>query len=199
MALSEILSISATGFIVVLIILVLLAVIIVGISKVIRAFEGGAKKIEKTEIVEESVHKKELKTTPAPVSAPVTTVAPAPQYDGLMLYKTDYKTAASIMAIVSHESGIPLNRLDFNSIKLDDSLELYKTDYKTAASIMAIVSHQTEIPLDRLVFKSIKLCDTPDLYKTDEETAAKVMAITSKESGIPLDRLVFKSIKLIEK
>ncbi len=196
MALSEILSVSATGFIVVLIVLIALAFIIVGISKVIRTFEGGTKKAEKTEA---PAPKKEAKPVPTAVSTPAATVAPAQQYDGLMLYKTDYKTAASIMAIVSYESGIPLNRLSFSSIKLDDSLELYKTDYKTAASIMAIVSHQTEIPLQRLVFKSIRLCDTPELYKTDEETAAKVMAITSKESGIPLDRLVFKSIKLIEK
>ena len=36
----------------------------------------------------------------------------------LDLYKTDEKTAAVIMAIVSEESGIPLNRLQFNSIKL---------------------------------------------------------------------------------
>ena len=195
MTLPEILSVSATGFIVVLIVLILLAVIIVVLSKVIRVFEGGAKETVKTE--------KEVKVevsrtvVPSPTSTPV--IAPTQQVNGLTLYKTDYKTAASIMAIVSHESGIPLNRLAFSSIKLDDSLELYKTDYKTAASIMAIISHQTGIPLERLVFKSIKLCDTPELYKTDEETAAKVMAITSKESGIPLDRLVFKSIKLIEK
>ena len=44
MTLSEILSISATGFIVVLIVLILLAVIIVMLSKLIRAVEGGAKK-----------------------------------------------------------------------------------------------------------------------------------------------------------
>ena len=63
------------------------------------------------------------------------------------------------MAIVSHESGIPLNRLAFSSIRLVDDLELYKTDDKTAATIMAIVSHQSGIPLDRLVFKSIKLIE----------------------------------------
>ena len=139
-----------------------------------------------------------VKKAPLP---PAVEPAPAPVIygHGVELYKVDEKSAATIMAIVSHETGIPLNRLQFNSIRLDDSLELYKTDYKSAACIMAIISHQTGIPLEKLVFKSIKLCDTPELYKTDEETAAKVMAITSKESGIPLDRLVFKSIKLIEK
>ena len=63
------------------------------------------------------------------------------------------------MAIVSHESGIPLNRLDFKSIKLKEDLELYKTDDKTAAAIMAIVSNQTGIPLNKLAFKSIKLIE----------------------------------------
>lgn len=35
----------------------------------------------------------------------------------LDLVNVDDKTAAVIMAIVSNESGIPLNRLQFNSIK----------------------------------------------------------------------------------
>ena len=150
MTLSEILSVSATGFIVVLIVLILLAVIIVLLSKAIQLVEGGAKKSVQTESNAKS-EKTESNTSPA--------TAPTQQTDGLTLYKTDYKTAASIMAIVSHETGIPLNRLAFSSIKLDDSLELYKTDDKTAASIMAIVSHQSGIPLDRLVFKSIKLIE----------------------------------------
>ena len=146
------LSVSATGFIVVLIVLILLAVIIVLLSKVIQAVEGSAKKVVKTESnAKEKINKSN--TSPTPVAVP------AQQTDSLTLYKTDYKTAASIMAIVSHETGIPLNRLAFSSIKLDDSLELYKTDDKTAASIMAIVSHQSGIPLDRLVFKSIKLIE----------------------------------------
>ena len=46
MTLSEILSVSATGFIVVLIVLILLAVIIVMLSKVIQAVEGGVKNTE---------------------------------------------------------------------------------------------------------------------------------------------------------
>ena len=36
----------------------------------------------------------------------------------LKLYKVDEKTAAMIMAIVSHESDIPLSELCFKSIKL---------------------------------------------------------------------------------
>ena len=156
MPISEALSVSATGFIVVLIILALLACIIVILSKAIRIFD----KDENDNKVE-----KVTKKVPTPVAAPTTVAVSAPQVvptqyaGGVELYKTGEKTAATIMAIVSHESGIPLERLAFSSIRLVDSLELYKTDDKTAAAIMAIVSHQSGIPLDRLVFKSIKLIE----------------------------------------
>ena len=91
MTLSEILSVSATGFIVVLIVLILLAVIIVMLSKVIQAIEGTANKesapIENTE----KKPAKEVKKASAPVSAPVETpaVATAPvQYsNGVTLYE----------------------------------------------------------------------------------------------------------------
>ena len=74
MTLSEILSISATGFIVVLIVLILLAVIIVMLSKVIRAVEGGAKKVTtSTEEVKADTPAKVV-VSPAPVVAPT----PAP-------------------------------------------------------------------------------------------------------------------------
>ncbi len=171
MPFSEAINVSVTGFVVVLIVLAVLACIIVLLSKVIRTFNGEKKEVQV-----------EVQNTPTP--APVQTVAPvvtAPVVidepiadtkiiksasaqmvtmpNGLNLYKVSEKEAATIMAIVSHESGIPLNRLSFSSIMLDDSLELYKTDDKTAATIMAIISHQTEIPLDRLVFKSIKLIE----------------------------------------
>lgn len=141
------LKISLTGFVVVLIILALLAVIIVILSKLIR-------------VVENIGNKKKAKKEPEAVNSPVT-VAEVPEtyYSGVELYKTDLKTAAMAMAIVSHESGIPLDRLTFKSIKLVDDVELYKTDDKTAATVMAIVSHQSGIPLDRLVFKSIKLIE----------------------------------------
>lgn len=147
------LNISLTGFFVVLIILALLAIIIVLLSKVIRVVEGIDDKKDKNIKIEK-------KAVSAPAVTPVEKVtAPAVYNGGVELYKTDLKSAAMAMAIVSHESGIPLNRLQFTSIKLVDELELYKTDDKTAATIMAIVSHQSGIPLDRLVFKSIKLIE----------------------------------------
>ena len=152
MTFGEALNVSATGFIVVLIILALLACIIVVLSKAIRLFDKDNTKANKKEEKNSASASEPVKAVPASAQ---TTQIPA----GLELYKTSEKTAATIMAIVSHESGIPLERLAFSSIRLVDSLELYKTDDKTAATIMAIVSHQSGIPLDRLVFKSIKLIE----------------------------------------
>lgn len=154
MTIGEALNVSATGFIVVLIILALLACIIVVLSKAIRLFDrDNSKKVSNDE-----------KKISVPVSEPAKATAVESTQTvqiptGLELYKTSEKTAATIMAIVSHESGIPLERLAFSSIRLVDDLELYKTDDKTAATIMAIVSHQSGIPLDRLIFKSIKLIE----------------------------------------
>jgi oxaloacetate decarboxylase (Na+ extruding) subunit gamma len=44
--------------------------------------------------------------------------SPIPAGTGLKLINVDEKTAALVMAIVSHESGIPLPELVFTSIKL---------------------------------------------------------------------------------
>lgn len=41
----------------------------------------------------------------------------AEQHDGLVLDGVDERTAAAIMAIVSHETDIPLSQLRFKSIK----------------------------------------------------------------------------------
>ena len=152
MTFGEALNVSATGFIVVLIILALLACIIVVLSKAIRLFDRDNEKANKKE-------EKNTASASEPAKAAPATAQPTQIPAGLELYKTSEKTAATIMAIVSHESGIPLNRLAFSSIRLVDDIELYKTDDKTAATIMAIVSHQSGIPLDRLDFKSIKLIE----------------------------------------
>ena len=51
------------------------------------------------------------------------TPLPATKSEGeLMLIKTDERTAAVIMAIISDRSKIPLNRLSFKSIKLLDTV-----------------------------------------------------------------------------
>ncbi len=173
MSIGEALNISTTGFIVVLIVLAVLACIIVFLSKIIRSFNKEKNDVQ-ADVKNCVIHEEEHKIVPSGDS-PVFEINQEPVTDtkiiksasaqmvtmpnGLTLYKVTEKQAATIMAIISHESGIPLNKLAFNSIKLDDSLELYKTDDKTAATIMAIISHQTEIPLDKLVFKSIKLIE----------------------------------------
>lgn len=111
LSLKEALSTSITGIAVVMIILALLAVLVVILSKLVRAVESAAKKKEKKgEAVPEPNFEKQISKGSA---------LPDTQSAGkLDLYKTDEKTAAVIMAIVSNESGIPLNRLQFNSIKL---------------------------------------------------------------------------------
>lgn len=111
LTIAEALKTSVTGIVVVMIILALLAVLVVLLSKAVRAVESAAKKKEdKGNTVSTEADNK-------PVSKG--TALPDTQSAGdLELYKTDEKTAAVIMAIVSNESGIPLNRLQFNSIKL---------------------------------------------------------------------------------
>lgn len=103
---TDALNVSITGIVVVMLILALLAVLVLLLSKAIRAVEGAAKKkAPKEEAVE---------------AAPTATGAALPDSQSagkLDLVNVDDKTAAVIMAIVSNESGIPLNRLQFNSIK----------------------------------------------------------------------------------
>lgn len=106
---SEALSISITGIIVVMLILALLAVLVLLLSKGVRAVEAKAKKNGSAESTVSD------NTAVAPIPAPVVSNASS---GNLVLENTDDKTAAVIMAIVSNESGIPLNRLQFNSIKL---------------------------------------------------------------------------------
>ena len=68
--------------------------------------------------------------------------------------------AAVIMAITSHESGIPLERLCFKYIKrLNQEPELIDIEEQDAAVVMAIISDKTGISLDNLIFNSIKLVE----------------------------------------
>ena len=99
---------SVIGIATVMVILAIIAVLIIFVSKVIRAFENKTAKSEA--VIGE---------------APVIPAAGIPMPEGMNegeveLINTDEKTAAVIMALVSHNSGIPLNRLSFKSIKLLD-------------------------------------------------------------------------------
>lgn len=107
MPVSEALAIAVIGFCTVLLILAIIAVLIILLSKAVRAIEN-------------MLTKKSSASSVTPVSAPAQP-APSGTNDGeVELIGTDEKTAAVIMAIVSQQSGIPLNRLSFKSIRLLD-------------------------------------------------------------------------------
>lgn len=118
MSAGEAVSVSSTGMIVVLIVLIVLAVLVVLISKGVRAAQGNGKQVEEADTANTSASATQ-NAAPAPVTPVVNGVAlPENQSAGqLELYDCTEKEAAVIMAIVSNESGIPLNRLEFKSIK----------------------------------------------------------------------------------
>lgn len=143
----ETLLVAAAGIIVVILELALLTVLILGLSKIMRSIES---KLGKSGSPEATI---------APAATPVAAPAPAPAaavpaMAGIQLIDVDEPTAAVIMAIVSNESGIPLEKLSFKSIRATTAL--VDVDEPTAAAIMAIVSKESGIPLERLSFKSIK-------------------------------------------
>lgn len=106
MTIPKALLISVVGFSTVLIILAIIALFIKAIAGVFSLAEKRKKAMpDQTASVE----------TPAPNGAPL----PETQSQGeLALIEVDEPTAAVVMALVSHQSGIPLNRLKFKSIKL---------------------------------------------------------------------------------
>ena len=92
-----------TGFVVVLSMLAIIAIAILIFSKIMAAVE----KKKDTDAPAEA--------TKASTGTPLSENTSA---GSLVTTDVDEKTAAVIMAIVSKESGIPLNRLSFKSIKL---------------------------------------------------------------------------------
>ena len=104
------LQVSLFGILMVFLLLIILAVLIMIISRVVRLGENLAGKKGK---------KNAASDEPAPVqqSAAAGTPLPGTQSQGTLELEP---TAAVIMAIVSDESGIPLNRLLFKSIKKKD-------------------------------------------------------------------------------
>ena len=114
-------SISSTGMIVVLIVLIVLAVLVLLISKGVRAAQGkGQQAEEATAAATTPVSVAQSAAPAASAAAPVVNGVPLPENQSagqLELYDCDEKSAAVIMAIISNESGIPLNHLEFKSIK----------------------------------------------------------------------------------
>ena len=125
---------------------------------------GKSKKENKEETVTEA-------QSPAPVQSTQTgtVIAEEPaKAEATLPYTPGYVTldgvkeqdAAVIMAITSHESGIPLERLCFKSIRrLNQEPELINIEEQDAAVVMAIISDKTGISLDNLIFNSIKLVE----------------------------------------
>ena len=106
----ETLLVAVAGIIVVMLELALLTVLILFISKTMRSIEG---KLSKTS---QEAPVPALTVASAAPAAPVAAPA-AVTVNNPVLVNVDERSAAVIMAIVSNETGIPLNRLSFKSIK----------------------------------------------------------------------------------
>ena len=141
----ESLLLSGIGMLVVFMELIALALMIIILSKALGAVTG---------------KKAEAPAAPAPAPVPAApAAAPAvPAVPGVMLEGVDERSAAVIMAIVSHKSGIPLNRLSFRSIKAAPVV-LEGLDEAEARQVMEAASKEKGIPLERLSFNSIKKVD----------------------------------------
>ena len=155
------LSTSGFGFILVLIVLAVIMLFVKLLSKVLG---GKSKKVDKEETVTEtqnsvSVQAAQTETVAAEEPAKAETTLPfTPGY--VTLDGVKEQDAAVIMAITSHESGIPLERLCFKSIRrLNQEPELINIEEQDAAVFMAIISDKTGIYLDNLIFNSIKLVE----------------------------------------
>ncbi len=152
---------SGMGFLIVLAVLAGIMLFVRLLSKVL----GGKSKKEIKEDAKTEVN------IPAPIQTtqtetvvaeePVITEEPLPYTPGyITLDGVKEQDAAVIMAITSHETGIPLERLCFKYIKrLNQEPELINIEEQDAAVVMAIISDRTGISLDNLIFNSIKLVE----------------------------------------
>lgn len=112
MSWGETLKTSVVGFLVVLVVLAVIACLILLVSKVFVLFQKVSKKEEGPALKSASA---------PPPEAPKGTALPDNLSEGdVKLINVDEPTAAVIMAIVSDETGIPLNRLLFKSIELKE-------------------------------------------------------------------------------
>ncbi|MBO5360948.1 MAG: hypothetical protein J6B25_08940 [Clostridia bacterium] len=188
LGLTDALMVSGVGIVVVMAELALLAVLVFLLSRLVSALVNKKNEdIDDAEVFNDGTDKP-VAVKKAPAQATGTSC--------VELYGVDEQTAATIMATVSHQTGVDLKHLDFKSIKLlDTPLELIGVDEPTAAMVMAVVSHQTGIPLEKLDFRRIRSLEWNGI---DEPTVAIIMALVSNQTGIPLERLEFKSIKPIE-
>ena len=157
------LGISGLGFGLVLVVLAVLAIFVILISKIFgdskkkEVKEAPAEaKAESTPVaVSETPAEKPCEATEGPCEAEIPHIPGYVVLDGV-----SEQDAAVVMAITSHKTEIPLERLDFKSIKrLNQDPVLENISEQDAAAIMAITSDKTGIPLENLIFNSIKLVE----------------------------------------
>lgn len=151
MDLLEVLGLSGFGFGIVLVVLAFLAIFVLGLSSFFKKnkkekSEAPSKQETVAEVISETPVITETKPQESVYTGYVT-------LEGL-----SEQDAAVVMAITSHKTGIPLEKLGFCSIRLK-SPELINVSEQDAAAVMAITSHKTGIPLENLYFKSIKLLE----------------------------------------
>ncbi len=102
--------ISVVGFVLVIIVLLLLALVVKGFS----ALFGKSGKNE-TAVSADSAVQPVQPVQPVQTVQSVQSAVSAPVLEGI-----GEEQAAVVMAVVSYKTGIPLNRLQFNSIKLSE-------------------------------------------------------------------------------
>lgn len=113
---SQTLLISVVGFAIVFLVLGFLAIFVFAMGKV---FDVMQKKAEEKKAAELTAAPE---ISPAPVSSEGTPLPSNQSIGDLTLIGTSEEEAAVIMAVTSAKSGIPLNRLKFNTIKcLEDN------------------------------------------------------------------------------
>ena len=151
MDLLEVLGLSGFGFGIVLVVLAFLAIFVLALSSF---FKKNKKEKSEAPLKQETVAEVISETPVITETKPQESV-----YTGYVtLEGLNEQDAAVVMAITSHKTGIPLEKLGFCSIRLK-SPELINVSEQDAAAVMAITSHKTGIPLENLYFKSIKLLE----------------------------------------
>ncbi len=110
--LRDALFVSVKGILIVMLILTIVAIMVQILSRIIRRIRKAAY---------ERADRKAAKKAAEEAARAAAEATAENASDEVELIGTDEKTAAVIMAIVSDESDIPLERLKFNSIKLVES------------------------------------------------------------------------------
>ncbi len=161
MEMSEALTTSGLGFVLVLVVLAVLAIFVKLLSGI---FNGKKKKADESPAEAPAPATEQAAEVAAPVEISEEKAVEEPVIPHIpgyvVLDGVSEQDAAVVMAITSHKTGIDLSHLDFKSIKrLNQNPVLENIEEQDAAAIMAITSDKTGIPLENLIFNSIKLVE----------------------------------------